>query len=263
MIGVFDSGIGGLSVLKEISHQLPEHGFIYIADSAFTPYGEKTTEQIISRSVFITQLLVEKGASIIVVACNTATALAVDHLREKFSVPIVAMEPAVKPGVKNSVKKKVGILATTMTLASRRYMNLLERFATDTDVIEQPCPGLVEQVEAMQVDSDKTSQLLHQYIDPLIEKGIDTIVLGCTHYPFLKHKIIQVAGEDIDMIDTAKAVTEELKRQVNKKQIPVSETVVNRFMTTGDLNLFKSQLRSYWSEKVDAETIDPDSMPRV
>ena len=256
MIGIFDSGIGGLSVLKEIRDQLPQYGFIYIADSAFTPYGEKTREQIIERSVLITQQLINEGAGIIVVACNTATALAVDYLRENFSVPIVAMEPAVKPGVKNSVKKKVGILATTMTLASRRYMDLLEKFATDTEVIEQPCPGLVEQVEAMKVDSDKTSQLLHLYINPLIEKGIDTIVLGCTHYPFLKHKIHQVAGVDIDIIDTARAVTEELKRKLNKNQIPVNDSVDNRFRTTGDLDIFKSQLRCYWSEEVEAETID-------
>lgn len=262
MIGIFDSGIGGLSVLKEIRNQLPQSGFIYIADSTFTPYGEKTKEQIIERSVLITQKLINEDARIIVVACNTATALAVDYLREKFSVPIVAMEPAVKPGVKNSVKKKVGILATTMTLASRRYMDLLERFAADTEVIEQPCPGLVEQVEAMQVDSDKTSQLLHQYIDPLIEKGIDTIVLGCTHYPFLKHKIHEVAGVDIDIIDTARAVTEELKRKINKKHIQINDSVVNRFITTGDLDIFKSQLRSFWSEEVGAETLDLSSIPR-
>ena len=256
VIGIFDSGIGGLSVLREITAQLPEQGFVYIADSAFTPYGEKTTEQIIERSVVITDKLLEEGASIIVVACNTATALAVDHLREKFSLPIVAMEPAVKPGVKNSVKKKVGILATTMTLASRRYMDLLERFATDTVVIEQACPGLVEQVEAMDVDSTKTSQLLHRYVDPLIEKGIDTIVLGCTHYPFLKQKIIEVAGDDIDIIDTAKAVTEELKRKINENLIAQSDNNDNRFMTTGDLDVFKSQLQTYWPAQVDAEKID-------
>ena len=256
VIGIFDSGIGGLSVLREITAQLPEHGFVYIADSAFTPYGEKSTEQIIERSVVITNKLLEEGAKIIVLACNTATALAVDHIREKFSLPIVAMEPAVKPGVKNSVKKKVGILATTMTLASRRYMDLLERFATDTVVIEQACPGLVDQVERMEVDSIKTSQLLHRYIDPLIEKDIDTIVLGCTHYPFLKQKIIGVAGDDIEVIDTAKAVTEELKRKISENRIPVSDINHNRFMTTGDLDVFKNQLQTYWPAQVDAEKID-------
>ncbi|NNJ91452.1 MAG: glutamate racemase [Gammaproteobacteria bacterium] len=256
MIGIFDSGIGGLTVLKEIRNQLPDHNFIYIADSAFTPYGEKTTEQIIERSVLITQKLVEKGCRIIVVACNTATALAVDHLREKFSVPIVAMEPAVKPGVKNSVKKKVGILATTMTLASRRYMNLLERFATDTEVIEQPCPGLVELVEAMAIDTDKTSQLLHQYINPLLKKGIDTIVLGCTHYPLLKQKIIEVTGEDIEIIDTAKAVTEQLRRKIESCEIPAKVGTANRFITTGDLMFYKNQLQCYWPMEVAVEQID-------
>ena len=256
VIGVFDSGIGGLSVLKEVKNQLPEHNFIYIADSAFTPYGEKTTEQIIERSVLITQELIIKGAQVIVVACNTATALAVDHLREKFSVPIVAMEPAVKPGVKKSVNKKVGILATTMTLASRRYMDLLERFATDTQVIEQPCPGLVEQVEAMEIDTDKTSQLLYQYISPLVEKGIDTIVLGCTHYPFLKQKILEVTGEEIEIIDTAKAVTEELKRKIETSGIPAKGRSEYKFMTTGNLLLYKNQLQTYWPTEGAAEELD-------
>jgi len=256
VIGIFDSGIGGLTVLKEIRNQLPEHNFIYIADSAFTPYGEKTTEQIIERSVLITQKLIEKGCSIIVVACNTATALAVDHLREKFSVPIVAMEPAVKPGVKKSVKKKVGILATTMTLASRRYMDLLERFATDTEVIEQPCPGLVEQVEAMAIDTEKTGLLLHQYINPLVQKGIDTIVLGCTHYPFLKQKIIEITGEDIEIIDTAKAVTEELKRKIESSKMTEKSGSANSFITTGDPGVFQTQLQSYWSMEVAVGKID-------
>jgi len=256
VIGIFDSGIGGITVLKEIRNQLPEHNFIYIADSAFTPYGEKTTEQIIERSVLITQKLIEQGCSIIVVACNTATALAVDHLREKFSVPIVAMEPAVKPGVKKSAKKKVGILATSMTLASRRYMDLLERFATDTEVIEQPCPGLVEQVEAMAIETEKTGQLLYQYINPLVQKGIDTIVLGCTHYPFLKQKIIEITGEDIEIIDTAKAVTEELKRKIESSGMPDKTGSANSFMTTGDSGVYQTQLQSYWSMEVAVEKID-------
>ena len=256
MIGIFDSGIGGLTLAREITRQLPRHHFTYIADSAFTPYGDKTKEQIINRSFLITEKLIENDAEIIVVACNTATAIAVDELRKQFKLPIVAMEPAVKPGVQNSINKKVGILATTMTLASRRYMDLLEKFATDTEVIEQPCPGLVEQVEAMQVDSEKTSQLLHQYIDPLLEKHIDTIVLGCTHYPFLKQKIKEITGIDVDIIDTTAAVTEELKRKIKTFEIPVKHGHSNRFITTGDLQLYKSQLQHYWPVAVTAEKIE-------
>lgn len=256
MIGIFDSGIGGLSVLKEIHKQLPEHELIYIADSAYIPYGEKSVQQIIERVVLITQTLISEGAEIIVVACNTATALAVDHLREKFSLPIVAMEPAVKPGVRKSRNKNVGILATTMTLSSRRYMNLLERFAVDAQVIEQPCPGLVEQVEAMDLESETLNYLLHKYIDPLVEKDIDTIVLGCTHYPFLKDQISGIIGDEIKLIDTAKAVTEELKRKIKNFQRVQNKTLGNRFYTTGDLMLFQKQLDYYWPEKLTAEKLE-------
>lgn len=256
LIGIFDSGIGGLSVLKEIRKQLPDEEFIYIADSAFTPYGEKTEEEITLRCFQLVECLISRGADIIVVACNTATAIAVNALRSKFSLPIVAMEPAVKPAVENSQKGKVGILATTMTLSSHRYAHLLERFAFGTEVIEQACPGLVEQVENMHLDSEQTDSLLHRYLEPLVTQHVDAVVLGCTHYPFLRPQIENITGKNIIVIDTAIAVTRELQRKLQAVE-NINEDVVpeHRFFTTGSVADFQQQLDFYWPEKAMAASI--------
>ncbi len=259
LIGVFDSGIGGLSVLKEIRKQLPDQDFIYIADSVFTPYGEKSEEEITQRCLQLVESLISRGAGIIVVACNTATAIAVNALRRKFSVPIVAMEPAVKPAVENSQKGKVGILATTMTLSSHRYAHLLERFASGTEVIEQACPGLVEQVENMQLDSEQTDSLLHRYLDPLVTQHVDAVVLGCTHYPFLRAQIENITGKDIVVIDTAIAVTRELQRKLEAVENTNKDAMLeHRFFTTGSVINFQQQLDFYWPEKVTAASINLD-----
>ncbi|MGD2119938.1 MAG: glutamate racemase [Chromatiales bacterium] len=248
-IGVFDSGIGGLTVLKEIHRQLPTADTLYVADSAFAPYGEKRAEQIIQRCFLLTDLLIDKGARIIVVACNTATAYAVNAMREKYSLPVVAMEPAVKPAVAHSRNGKVGILATSMTLASHRYALLLERFAAETEVIEQACPGLVEQIEKLQIDSAETQKLLQTYLQPLLDQQVDALVLGCTHYPLLREQIQAICGESVHVIDTAVAVTQELLRRLPeigldpKTSIGHGET---RFFTSGDLKPFTAQLQCYW-----------------
>lgn len=259
MIGIFDSGIGGLSVLTEINKQIPNEKFIYIADAAFTPYGEKTEAEIIERCMKIVDYFVSQHVDIVVVACNTATAIAVNKLRQKYKLPIVAMEPAVKPAVENSTNGIVGILATTMTLSSHRYAHLLERFASGVKVFEQACPGLVEQVEKMQQDSVETKQLLHKYIDPLVKKNIDTIVLGCTHYPFLKEQIKEIVGQRVKVIDTAIAVTLELKRKLNEIGT-VASLETNRFLTTGSVSKFNQQLDFFYANKpVSIEKLDIDN----
>lgn len=258
MIGIFDSGIGGLSVLKEIRKQLPDENYVYIADSAFTPYGDRSEQEIIQRCLQLVETLINHGATIIVVACNTATAIAVNRLREVFSLPIVAMEPAVKPAVENSRKGKVGILATTMTLSSHRYAHLLERFASGTEVIEQACPGLVEKVEAMQLDSESTIKLLNQYLDPLLNKNVDAVVLGCTHYPFLRKQIEKITGSEIRVIDTAAAVTRELVRKLESMKPDPDKNLNNKFFTTGPLKKFQKQLDYYWPSKERASLVTID-----
>jgi glutamate racemase len=178
-IGVFDSGVGGLSVLREIHAQLPNEALLYVADSGHVPYGEKSAEFIRERSQKIAEFLLAQGAKALVLACNTATVAAVADLRERYpQLPIVGMEPAVKPAASATRSGVVGVLATTGTLKSARFAALLDRFASDVRVVTQPCPGLVECVEAGDLDSLAVRQLLQGYVDPLLAAGCDTLILG-------------------------------------------------------------------------------------
>jgi glutamate racemase len=178
-IGVFDSGVGGLSVLRHVRAQLPNVPLLYIADSGHVPYGNKTPDYIRDRSLALTQFLLRHGAAAVVVACNTATAAAAAMLRERFDIPIVAMEPAVKPAVSATRSRVVGVLATVGTLESARFAALLEQYAGDVEIVTQACPGLVERVEAGELASAATRELVARYTAPLLARGADTIVLGC------------------------------------------------------------------------------------
>ena len=181
-IGVFDSGVGGLSVLKHIRAQLPRLPLLYVADSGHVPYGDKTPDYIRERSLALAEFLVREGAATVVIACNTATAAAAATLRERFAIPIVAMEPAVKPAVTATRSGVVGVLATVGTLESARFAALLEQYAGDVEIVTQACPGLVEQVEAGELATAATRELVARYTKPLLARGADTLVLGCTHY---------------------------------------------------------------------------------
>ena len=193
-IGVFDSGVGGLSVLREIRRELPFEDLLYVADSGHAPYGDKSPEAIEARATAIAEFLIGEGAKAVVVACNTATGAAARLLRARYPVPIVAMEPAVKPAVELTRTGVVGVLATRRTLASNSFTVLLGRIGGAAEILLQPCPGLVERVEAGDLDGDATRALLRDYLGPLIERGADTIVLGCTHYPHLRPLIGELAG---------------------------------------------------------------------
>ena len=183
-IGVFDSGVGGLSVLRHIRAVMPEERLIYVADSAHVPYGDKSDAYIEDRSRILTRFLVEQGACAVVIACNTATAAAAAALRAEFALPIIGMEPALKPAVAATSSGVVGVLATVGTLESARFAALLERFAGDVQIITQASPGLVEQVERADLAGPQTRALVERYTRPLLARGADTIILGCTHYPF-------------------------------------------------------------------------------
>ncbi|WP_031437322.1 glutamate racemase [Methylobacter tundripaludum] len=213
-IGVFDSGVGGLSVLHEIRRALPGEDLLYVADSAHAPYGDKSQQFIEDRSIAITEFLVSRNAKAIVVACNTATGAAITTLRSRFSMPIIAMEPAVKPASENSKSGVIGVLATSRTLASDNFVKLFARYGADVEILGQACPGLVEQVEAGDLSGDKTRILLERYVLPLLERGADTLVLGCTHYPFLAPLIRQIAGPGVAVIDSAAAVARQLRRRL-------------------------------------------------
>jgi glutamate racemase len=222
-IGVFDSGVGGLSVLQHIRRLLPDERLIYIADSAHVPYGDKSPEYIEQRSHTLTHFLIKQGADAIVIACNTATAAAVASLRTKFNLPIVGMEPAVKPAVAATKSGVVGVLATIGTLESARFAALLERYGEEVEIVTQGCPGLVEQVELGELNSIKTRRLIERYTSPLLERGADTLILGCTHYPFLAPMIREVAGEDVVLVDTGAAVARQLQRRITT-ELPIRKT---------------------------------------
>lgn len=213
-IGVFDSGVGGLSVLREIRRELPGENLLYVADSGHAPYGDKPGHQIETRSIAIVEFLLGQNAKAIVVACNTATTMAVETLRSRYSVPIVAMEPAVKPAAMHTRSGVVGVLATSRTLGSDSFAKLSARFGADVSLLMQACPGLVEQVEAGDLSGSKTRALVERYVAPLLEKNADTLVLGCTHYPFLAPLIQEIAGPSVTIINPAPAVARELRRRL-------------------------------------------------
>ena len=247
-IGVFDSGVGGLSVLQEIRRVLPQEDIIYYADSAHCPYGLKTPEEIISRSFKICDFLLSLNCKMLVVACNTASVAGLDLYRQKYPIPIVGMEPAIKPAISATKNGKIGVLATGVTLSGNRFSSLLEKYQNGAEVYSQPCPGLVEQVEKGCHNSTETAQLLKNYISPLLDKGVDTIVLGCTHYPFLKGTVRETVGLEITIIDTGEAVARQVGRVLfqhdleNQCQRKGSET----FHTSGETYLVAPVIIKLW-----------------
>ena len=215
MIGIFDSGTGGLSVFKEIHKLLPEERYIYFSDNAHCPYGEKSREYIIERSREITRFLLDKGCDIIVVACNTATAAAIAVLREEFPVRFIGMEPAVKPAVKSTRTGVVGVLATAGTLKADKYLNTREKFSEGVKITEHVGQGFVELVEKGCLTGREAEDVVRASLKPLLDEGADRIVLGCTHYPFLWDTIAKIASElyperEIEIIDPAPAVARHL-----------------------------------------------------
>lgn len=218
-IGVFDSGLGGLSVVRELRRELPHEDFLYYADRAHCPYGGKPQAQIQARAVAITEELLESGAKLIVVACNTATIAAVEYLRASYPVPFVGMEPAVKPACALTRSGVVGVLATGSALAGDKFHRLVAEHAAGVRVITQPCPGLVECVESGELDGPRPRALLQRYLEPLRAAGADVLVLGCTHYPFLRPLIEAIAGPQVQILDTGAAVARQVRRVLEREQI--------------------------------------------
>lgn len=242
-IGIFDSGIGGLSVLRHIHTQLPQESLLYFADQAHVPYGSRTRAEIQQFSQAITQFLIDQGAKLIVVACNTATAAALPQLRQHFpDVPFVGMEPAVKPAAQQTQNGKVGVLATASTFASERYADLMYRFAHNITVWEDPCHGLVPLIEAGADCSPRLTEILH----PMLAQEIDTLVLGCTHYPFIVPEINAICGTAVTLIDPAPAVARRTQQLLEQHQIQATGTqpaAPITLITSGKLPQFVLQAR--------------------
>jgi glutamate racemase len=263
-LGVFDSGVGGVSVLREVRRALPSEDIVYVADSAHAPYGDKSAAFITQRSAIITELLIAEGAKALVVACNTATGIAVDELRRRHAFPIVAIEPAIKPAMALTRSGVVGVLATSQTLASERFSTLVKRLRRDTpgiEVVAQACPGLVERIEQGNAASDLRA-LVTRYVSPLLAARADTIVLGCTHYPLIAETIQAVAGADVTLVDPAGAVARELRRRLDDRGLLASTGHAGtvRFYTSGPATQLFEQLSRLGIEVAQPQVVHCDLM---
>jgi glutamate racemase len=279
-IGVFDSGVGGLSVLRLIWQELPGVNSIYLADQGHVPYGPRPLAEVRDFAVAITRFLLAQDAVMIVVACNAASAAALHHLRQVFPhVPFVGMEPAVKPAAEYSHSRRVGVLATPATFQGELYASVVERFASGVEIMQDTCPGLVGQIEAGELHSRKVRAILEAALSPMLARGIDTVVLGCTHYPFVIPIIQEIVGPAVRVIDPAPAVARQARRLLErhsalttpvnpsspKNPLPESsgfQTVaVTRFLTTGDVERFGELLVSLLGVEGVIEHLDWGSQP--
>ena len=243
-IGIFDSGIGGTSIWGEIQELLPNEDCIYLADSKNAPYGEKSEERILELSIKNTEYLLSQGCKIIVVACNTATTNAIDYLRANYSVPFIGIEPALKPAAINTKSKIVGVLATKGTLSSSLFHSTSKNHAAGITVLEQRGTGLVEMIENGNLQSDELYQLLEGYIRPMLEKGMDYLVLGCTHYPYLIPLLKKMMPENVTIIDSGLAVARQTRTVLVKNELLTNSTNVgiHQFYTNGDVKVLASIL---------------------
>jgi glutamate racemase len=244
-IGVFDSGVGGLSVLRAMRELMPEEPVIYFGDQGHVPYGPRPMQQVRDFSEAITRFLLDQGAKLIVVACNTASAAALHYLRDRFpEVSFVGMEPAVKPAAEHTQSGLVGVLATPATFQGALYASVLERFANGVQVFQHACPGLVSQIEMGNLDGDEPRAILVNALRPMLDRGIDTVVLGCTHYPFVIPLIEQLVGENVRVIDPAPAVAKQAKRLLDASgmKIPSGALADVHFYTSGDAHSLSSLL---------------------
>jgi glutamate racemase len=246
-IGIFDSGVGGLSVWREIAREMPDESTIYVADQAHLPYGARPAEDIRAFAEAITARLLGEGCKAIVVACNTASAAALKALRERHpEMVFVGMEPAVKPAALHSKSKVVGVMATAGTLQGRMFALAVERFAAGVTLVNQPCPGLVERIEAGELETRATEALLRELLAPMLKAGADTLVLACTHYPFVQPLIRKIAGDGLHIIDPAPAVTRQLARLLDERGLraPAGARATQRFLTSGEPAALQRALRA-------------------
>lgn len=249
-IGVFDSGVGGLSVAREIRARLPAERILYFADTAYCPYGGRPLEEIRARSLAIGRHLLAQGAKVIVVACNSASGAALEALRETFSIPIVGLEPAVKPAVAATRSGKVGVLATSATLQAERFDRLASTFATGVELFPQACPGLVDLVEAGETRGPEVAAVLEPLLAPLRDAGVDTVVLGCTHYPFLADAVRDVMGADIRILDSGDAVARQVERVLDEAGALATGEGGITLLTTGDPARVGPVANRLWSEEI-------------
>ena len=256
-VGIFDSGIGGLSVAREIRNALPAEDLLYVSDAAYVPYGDRTTEEVRARTLIAGRFLEARGAKALVVACNTASGAALETLREHLSIPVIGLEPAVKPAVAATRNGRVGVMATTGTLRSERYARLVQNHANGATVIAQPCPGLADAVEDGHLDGDVLDSVLAPYIDRLKAEGVDTVVLGCTHYPFVRERIAAAFGPDVTLLDSGPAIARQTERVLRERgALATSGAGGLRILTTGDAAEVSPVVARVWGAPLPVEHLD-------
>ncbi len=245
-IGIFDSGVGGTSIWKEIHMLLPNEDTIYLADSFNAPYGPKGKDAIINLSIKNTEYLINKGCKLIVVACNTATTNAIDYLRNTYNIPFIGIEPAIKPAALQTKNNTIGILATKGTLSSALFSKTSDMFASNKNVIEQIGEGIVQLIEDGKLQSEEMKALLKAYLKPMIDANIDYLVLGCTHYPYLIPLLVELLPNHVKIIDSGEAVARQTKAILKKNNLLniVSVDSNNHFYTNGDPKIMQSLLNS-------------------
>lgn len=256
-IGILDSGVGGLSIAQAIHNTLPGEDLIYIADSKYAPYGDKTTAEIHHRVSTLIELLKQHKIKALVVACNTATVNLIGQLRTKYSLPIIGVEPGVKPAAANTKSNKIGVLATEGTIHSKAFLEFIEQFSVNNELLLTPCPKFVPLIEQAQIGTEQAKAAVEEYVRPLIEQGCDQIVLGCTHYPFLKRDIETVTNGQAKIIDTSQAVANQVKNVLTEHQL-LNNSQLNgliEFYTTGDVALANPLFAKLWQQRVEVQAI--------
>ena len=257
-IGIFDSGVGGLSVLREIRHQYPSEDCVYVADQVHVPYGTCTRKQVLEYSEGIAHYLLGRGSKIIVIACNTASAVALAELRKNFpDIPFVGMEPAVKPAAEGTSSGVVGVLATPATFQGDLYATTVERFARGVKILQDTCPGLVNQIENGKINHPDTRKILEEALVPMLEEGVDEVVMGCTHYPFVIPIIKEIVGEEVRVIDPAPAVARQAGRLLEKFNLNAERERLgeHQFLTTGDQDKMKTLIKDLINTETKVECL--------
>ncbi len=253
-IGVFDSGVGGLSVLRAIRDALPGEDLVYVADSGHAPYGDQSEAHITERTLSVGLWLAQQGVKAITIACNTATVVAARSLRDQTHLPVVAIEPAIKPAVALTRSGVVGVLATRQTVQSESVAKLCDQYGQGKRIVLQACPGWVELVEQANLHSPYTESLVREFVAPLVAQGCDTLVLGCTHYPFLHAAIQRVAGEGVTLMDPAEAVARELVRRLGEQR-RTEGAGTTQFFTTGDVAQVQRVVAHLWGDNTTVQAL--------
>jgi len=254
-IGVFDSGVGGLSVLNAVRAQLAAENLLYVADSQHMPYGERDPEYITNRCLAVSQFLRQQPVKALVVACNTASVVAIQTLRDQLDIPVVGIEPAIKPAASVTRSGVVGVMATSRTVQSPGVKKLCELYGENVEIILTPCTGLVERIERAEVNSESTRALISSFVEPMLDAGADTIVLGCTHYPFVHDVIQDIVGNAVTVVEPGIAVARQLSRRLNELELHRDNTNSESagsetFFSTGEIGEAASVISSLWGRPV-------------